>query len=288
MYHNNNLRIADHSDNEAQSLRRCLRDLVALSALPSIWIGLGPAEIVRSLTDVLIRVLRVDLVYVSLKVSDTGDVYEAARASGHPKEACGASAIGKALAPWLEPQSSTSPITISNPIGAGRLHMFSVPIAHGSEYGVVCVCSRLAGFPTEMDRLLCSVTCNQAATALCKYAVFPAPLAHIADKLARSELHHAVEYIHDNLGNDLSLRKIANAAGISTNYFASLFKQTTGQSPHQYVIRQRIEKAKPLLRRSDLSIGEIALQVGFYDSSHLTRHFKRLTGLTPRTLRKGS
>src|SRR5258708_28782852 len=104
-------------------------------------------------------------------------------------------------------------------------------------------------------------------------------------QLARAELRRALDYIYDNVGSDLSLQELAGIAGVSASHFASLFKQSTGLSPHQYVIHRRVEKARSLLRQSDLSIGEIAVLTGFYDSSHLNHHFKRLTGVTPKTLR---
>jgi AraC family transcriptional regulator len=120
------------------------------------------------------------------------------------------------------------------------------------------------------------------------YSAFPATILDITRKLIRTEMRRALEYVHDNLDRDLALQEIATVSGVSANYLTALFKQTTGYSLHQYVIRQRVEKARTLLRRSDLSIGEIAHRVGFYDSSHLNRHFKRLLGITPRTLREES
>ncbi|WP_233787253.1 helix-turn-helix transcriptional regulator [Dulcicalothrix desertica] len=62
---------------------------------------------------------------------------------------------------------------------------------------------------------------------------------------------------------------------------ASLFKHTTGISPHQYVIQQRVQQAKVLLSKTDLAIADIALQVGNSCQSHLTQQFKRFTGVTP-------
>lgn len=84
------------------------------------------------------------------------------------------------------------------------------------------------------------------------------------------------------------MQEIAAVSGLSANYLTTLFKQATGYSLHQYVVRQRVEKAKTLLHRDDFSIGEIAQRVGFYDSAHLNRHFKRLTGVTPKALHKKS
>ncbi|NJS10840.1 MAG: helix-turn-helix transcriptional regulator, partial [Microcoleus sp. CSU_2_2] len=70
---------------------------------------------------------------------------------------------------------------------------------------------------------------------------------------------------------------------ISSYHFCRLFKQSTGFSPHQYVIQQRVERAKQLLRQGQMSIGEIAIACGFSHQSHFNRHFKRLTGVTPKT-----
>lgn len=98
----------------------------------------------------------------------------------------------------------------------------------------------------------------------------------------RAELRLAVAYIQDNLATNLSLDAIARAAGMSTYHFAHLFAQEVGTPPHQYVIRARIERAKVLIARDRLLLGDVALLVGFSDQSHFTRHFKRLVGLTPR------
>jgi AraC family transcriptional regulator len=98
-------------------------------------------------------------------------------------------------------------------------------------------------------------------------------------------LQQAIDYIHTNLDRDLSLAELASDVNISPTYFASLFKQATGISPYQYVIRQRVERAKVMLTKTNLTIADIALQVGFSSQSHLTQQFKRVTGLTPKQVR---
>ena len=103
--------------------------------------------------------------------------------------------------------------------------------------------------------------------------------------LTNSQLQQAIDYIHIHLNRDLSLAELAGIVNISPTYFASLFKQAMGISPHQYVIQQRVERAKMMLKRTDLAIADIALQVGFSSQSHLTQQFKRLTGLTPKQVR---
>ncbi|BAZ08885.1 putative transcriptional regulator [Calothrix sp. NIES-4071] len=103
--------------------------------------------------------------------------------------------------------------------------------------------------------------------------------------LTNLQLQQAIEYIHAHLDQDLSLFQIAQVINISPTYFASLFKRATGTSPHQYVIQQRVERAKLMLSKTDIAIADIALQVGFSSQSHLTQQFKRLTGMTPKQVR---
>jgi AraC family transcriptional regulator len=103
--------------------------------------------------------------------------------------------------------------------------------------------------------------------------------------LTSNQLQQVIDYIHTHLDRNLSLVEVAGTINISPTYFASLFKRATGTSPHQYVIQQRVERAKLMLSKTDLAIADIALQVGFSSQSHLTQQFKRLTGVTPKQVR---
>jgi len=102
--------------------------------------------------------------------------------------------------------------------------------------------------------------------------------------LPRAKLVRAVEYIQDQLDTDLTVSGIAQAVGMSRYYFTRLFKESTGQSPHQYVVEARVRRAKELLTTGKFTISEAAHHVGFVDQSHLTRHFKRVFGLPPKRL----
>ncbi len=102
--------------------------------------------------------------------------------------------------------------------------------------------------------------------------------------LNNTRLQSAIDYIHEHLDGDLSLVQLAHNSQISPTYFARSFKTTTGISLHQYVIKQRVERAQLLLKTTDLEIASIAFQVGFSSQSHLTWHCKRLTGMTPKQL----
>jgi AraC family transcriptional regulator len=102
--------------------------------------------------------------------------------------------------------------------------------------------------------------------------------------LPREKLVRAVEYIQDQLDADLTVSGIAQAVGMSPDNFTRLFKESTGQSPYRYVVEARVRKAKELLTTGKFTISEAAHHVGFVDQSHLTRHFKRVFGLPPKTL----
>ncbi|MGK7953304.1 MAG: helix-turn-helix domain-containing protein [Xenococcaceae cyanobacterium] len=106
---------------------------------------------------------------------------------------------------------------------------------------------------------------------------------YAAGKLPQYKLQQIIDYIYAHLDRDLSLKELGIVVQMSPHYFSQLFKETTGTTPHQYVIRCRLDRAKDLLKQGKLSIAETAKQVGFVDQSHLHRYFKRLVGITPKT-----
>jgi AraC family transcriptional regulator len=117
------------------------------------------------------------------------------------------------------------------------------------------------------------------------YSSLQPKIADLYSLLPR-RLESAIDYIHAHLDSDLSMVQIAESVNSSPTHFASLFKRATGVSLHQYVIKQRVERAKMLLETTDLPISNIASKVGFSSQSHLTYHCKRQTGMTPRQISK--
>jgi AraC family transcriptional regulator len=99
-------------------------------------------------------------------------------------------------------------------------------------------------------------------------------------------IRRLLEYIEDNLDGNLSLEAMAGEVDISPLYLTRAFKTAVGQSPHQYVLSRRIEKAKGLLRDTDNPIVDIALSTGFSSQRHLSNWFLRQVGVSPATFRK--
>lgn len=105
-------------------------------------------------------------------------------------------------------------------------------------------------------------------------------------RLTQRQLEEVTTYVEDHLNHDLTLSALAQHIGFSAFYFARLLRQTTGESPHQFVLRRRVAQARRLLEQADLSLTEVAIATGFAHQSHLTRHFKQRFGQTPSAYRR--
>ena len=115
------------------------------------------------------------------------------------------------------------------------------------------------------------------------YCAFEPQFKDYEGGLAPHTLRQVLDYIDANLADgDLSLVAMAELARLSHWYFARQFKQSTGYSPHQYIIRQRLQKAKQLLKQQDLPIMHVAIECGFSNQSHFYGAFRRVVGTTPK------
>jgi AraC family transcriptional regulator len=111
------------------------------------------------------------------------------------------------------------------------------------------------------------------------------PEKNYVNGLTNKKLALVLDLIESDLAEDLSLKVLAATAGLSEYHFLRMFKHSTGYTPHQYVIIQRIERSKELLKKTDMSITEIAYMLGFSSCAHFTHHFRRKTGTKPSELR---
>jgi len=119
-----------------------------------------------------------------------------------------------------------------------------------------------------------------------RHADRPVPVQRLRHAVSEPRIQRAVEFIQANLSQALSLAQIASEADLNTSQFCNIFRNVMGLSPHQYVLRQRVERAKSLLKATALPVSEIALQTGFADQSHLARLLRQHTGMTPRQIRR--
>src|SRR6516225_1956015 len=152
---------------ETGTHRRTMRDLVALTALPAVWAGYRPPQVAEGLADVLLTILRLDLVYVRLPAPiEGGQEIEVARTGGCPATPDQARDVGRALTPWLEAGSGDPAPSIANLAGSGTVRLLVFPIVYDRQDGALVVGSRQTGFPSEEDRVLLGVAANQAAAVL--------------------------------------------------------------------------------------------------------------------------
>ncbi len=151
---------------EVQQLRRCIRDLVALSAFPAVWVGYDPRQIAESLADGLRHMLNLDLIYLAVRDRADGIGVEVARTPQGPAPANRVQEIRRVLDPWLKPDPPGLPSSIPDPLGDGAVPIVLNPFGSGESGGVLVAGSRRADFPTEVDRLLLGVGANQAALLL--------------------------------------------------------------------------------------------------------------------------
>jgi AraC-like DNA-binding protein len=100
------------------------------------------------------------------------------------------------------------------------------------------------------------------------------------------KIKKAFDYINENYANKLNVHDLAVLCSLSTNYFATIFKQQTGYAPNEYIIRVRIEKAKMLLTKSEDTISEISEKIGFGDMHYFSYYFKKIEGMSPSQYRQ--
>lgn len=122
-------------------------------------------------------------------------------------------------------------------------------------------------------------TMGRALAALLVQSLHPDPPEVAA--LDDPRLRRAVEHIRAHLADDLSLEDMAAVAVMSASHFARAIKKATGASPLQFVIAERLEMARTLLRTTRLSVAEVAYRVGYNDVPRFGMHFKRRFGTTP-------
>jgi AraC family transcriptional regulator len=143
----------------------------------------------------------------------------------------------------------------------------------------------VAGFPS--GRLfLDSVEQAMAVTLVDGHAVRHRPAQIYRGGLGSVRLRRIKELIHAKMEDDLSLDDMAQSVGLSTAHFARMFRKSTGETPHQFVLRQRLERAKAMLRDPDARVLDVAVACGFKTQQHFAQVFRDVWGVSPTEYRQ--
>jgi len=156
----------EHPTGEIKRLRRCINDLVGVLALPAIWGGGDPSEIIRALIEALPGMLSLDLIYVRLGVAVNGTPVEMVRFAQPESLMAGPREIGELFDRWLGDDPQKWPPLARHTIGDGDMTLVPLRLGLQSEIGVIIAGSRRADFPRQTEKLVLSVAANQAALGL--------------------------------------------------------------------------------------------------------------------------
>jgi len=143
----------------------------------------------------------------------------------------------------------------------------------------------VAGFPS--GRLfLDSVEQAMAVTLVKGHAVRHRPVQIYRGGLGSARLRRIKELVHAKMEDDLSLDEMAQSVGLSTAHFARMFRKSTGETPHQFVLRQRLARAKAMLRAPDARVLDVAVACGFKTQQHFAQVFRDAWGVSPTEYRQ--
>jgi AraC family transcriptional regulator len=144
---------------------------------------------------------------------------------------------------------------------------------------------RLAGFPS--GRLFLDSVEQALAVALVNgYAVRHRSVHAHRGGLGSARLRRIKEFVDAKIEDELTLCEMAQAVELSTAYFSRMFRKSTGESPHQFLLRQRVERAKEMLRSADARVIDVAVACGFKSQQHFAQVFRHLCGASPTEYRQ--
>jgi AraC family transcriptional regulator len=142
-----------------------------------------------------------------------------------------------------------------------------------------------AGFPS--GRLFLDSVEQAMAVALVKdHAVRHRPVEIYKGGLGAARLRRIKELVHAKMEEDLSLEEMAQSVGLSTAHFARMFRKSTGETPHQFVLRQRVACAKAMLRAPDARVLDVAVACGFKTQQHFAQVFRDVCRVSPTEYRQ--
>jgi AraC family transcriptional regulator len=118
------------------------------------------------------------------------------------------------------------------------------------------------------------------------HAVKHRPVQMHKGGLSSARLRRIKELVHAKMEDDLSLDELAQSVGLSTAHFARMFRKSTGETPHQFVLRQKIERAKAMLRAPDARVLDVAVACGFKTQQHFAQVFRDVCRVSPTKYRR--
>ncbi len=144
----------EHPAGEIKRLQRCINDLVSVMALPAIWAGGEPSQIVSTLLDALLGMLRLDFVYARLRVPESETPIEMVRVAPSRKPTVRPQVIGEALNHLVGDDPQNWPLVVPNPLGDGEVSVLPSRLGLHGEAGIILAASQRADFPGQTERLL--------------------------------------------------------------------------------------------------------------------------------------
>ena len=144
---------------------------------------------------------------------------------------------------------------------------------------------RLAGFPNG-QLFLDSVERALVVALVNGYAVRRLSPRTYRGGLTPTRLRRVTELVHAKIEDNVSLEDLAHSVQLSTAYFSQMFRKTTGQTPHQFVLQQKVEAAKDMLRRAEARVLDVAVACGFKTQQHFARVFRQICGASPTEYRQ--
>jgi AraC family transcriptional regulator len=144
---------------------------------------------------------------------------------------------------------------------------------------------RVAGFPT--GQLFLDSVEHALAVGLAEgYAVRRPSQRSYRGGLSPAHLRRVTDLVHAKMEEELTLREMAQSVELSISHFSEMFRTSTGQTPHQFVLRQRVERAKEMLCAAETRVLDVAIACGFKTQQHFARVFRRLSGVSPTEYRQ--
>ena len=170
---------------------------------------------------------------------------------------------------------------------ASDVELSSAPKLEDARVGALVAAvnaERIAGFPNgrlfldSVEQALAVALVNSHAVRHCTARVY-------RGGLTPARLRRVTELVHGKIEEELTLHEMAQCAELSPAHFSEMFRKSTGESPHQFLLRQRIERAKEMLREAEMRVLDVAVACGFKTQQHFARVFRQICGASPTAYR---